>query len=602
MSADPLNVSVAVTLVSGVASQAIARRVRVPAIVPLLTLGIVLGTAGLVQPAAFGDGLRVLVGFAVAIVLFEGGLTLKTEAFRLAGRPIRNLVIYGAFVTWAGSAVAAYLLIPGISGGIAILFGSIVIVTGPTVILPILHAVRPRKRVADVLRGEAILIDPVGALYAVLVLEYLLATDGETGMGVIGLLGVRVFLGTVIGGVGALVLYWLLRRQESSPAADLGNLTVLSGAVGLYALSEAWMPESGALTVTLAGFLLGRLKPHNLEEIEEFKGHVTTLMVSIVFILLAAQLSLQDVVALGWRGALLVAVLIVVVRPATVFVSTWRTDLQLREKLFLSWIAPRGIVAAAVASLFALSLERSGFEGQGDSLIALVFVTIIGTVLLQGMTAGLAGRVLRVLAEDPPGFLIVGASRPAVALGRLLHQKSIPVLLVDTNPVLVRTAREREVPARRVNVLDEVAMEQVDTSELGYLLAMTSSDSANRVAARMHAGEFGAEHARAVRLHDSSSPPVLPGSSSSDSSKQAPTWLFDERLTLEEMDTLIRRGGGLREADVDVRASMAELAEVIGDAVPLLALGKAGRPRFLRDDDEVQEGETLVYLSRSADA
>jgi NhaP-type Na+/H+ or K+/H+ antiporter len=600
VSVDPLNLTTSVTVVAGVASQALARRLRVPAIVPLLTLGIVLGALGVVQPDALGAGLRVIVGFAVAIVLFEGGLTLKTESFRLAGRAIRNLVIYGALITWSGAALVAGLLFPELDPGLAILYGSLVIVTGPTVILPILHATRLRKRVADVLRGEAILIDPVGALYAVLVLEYLIASDEHSGVGVLLQFGLRILLGTTLGAAGAFALRWLLQRQEASP--DLRNLTVLSGAIGLYSLSESLSPESGVLTVTLAGFLLGWLEPPGLDSIEEFKGHVTTLMVSIVFILLAADLALDDVAALGWRGAVLISLLILVVRPLTVFVSTAHTDLVLREKLFLSWIAPRGIVAAAVSSLFALSLAENDMEQGGRTVMALTFLTIIGTVMIQGPSAGLVARMLHVVAERPSGFLIVGANRAGRALGRALYKHGLPVLVVDTNEDKIRTARANGLTAMRVNILDEVAMDQIDAEDLGYLVAMTGNDSANRAATRIHGPRFGLDKVRAIRTEDDDTDTPAPANGEVPKTSPAPRpasaptrWLFGRRLDLREMERLVDRGE-IRLVEVDEDVPLAELATTLEDGIPLLAL-KKNEARFLDDDDSLRAGERLLYLA-----
>ncbi|MFT7667618.1 MAG: NhaP-type Na+/H+ or K+/H+ antiporter, partial [Planctomycetota bacterium] len=402
---DPQVTTAAIAIVAGVCGQVIARRLRVPAILPLLITGILLGPSalGVIDPSSLGSFLRVLVGFAVAIILFEGGMSLKPSAFKSAGRTIRNLVTVGALITWAGCSLLANLLFPELGWGLSILFGALVIVTGPTVIQPLLHTVKPRQRVSDVLRGEAILVDPIGALLAVLVLEFLVESE-HTGTGqVFFAFFQRLALGAVLGGGGALALYAALKRPNIL-ARDLRNLAVVAGAIGLYALSETIIGESGVLTVTLAGFLLGAMHPPGLEQVEEFKGQLTLMMVSIVFVLLSADLELSGLWDLGLNGIILVLAIIFVVRPVTIFVCTIGTELTLNEKLFLSWIAPRGIVAAAVSSLFALILEAKGQPG-GRMVMSMTFAVIAGTVIVQAPTARFVAKKLKVLEDQANGIL-----------------------------------------------------------------------------------------------------------------------------------------------------------------------------------------------------
>jgi NhaP-type Na+/H+ or K+/H+ antiporter len=586
MSDDPLVLTAAATVVAGVAGQMLARRLRIPAILPLLLIGVVLGPSitGIVQPSSLGSsGLRTLVGFAVAIILFEGGLSLKTEAFRLAGGAIRNLVLFGALTTWALSALFAHLFFEELSVGAVVLFGALVIVTGPTVILPLLQAVHPRRRVSDVLRGEAILIDPVGALYAVLVLEFLIEAESRGSAHVLAAFGGRVLLGLGLGAVGAWMLFVLIRRQEILPV-DLRNLAVLATAIGLFAVSELLLPESGVLTVTLAGFLLGWLRPPGLEEIEEFKGHITVLMVSVVFVLLAADLDLGGLKALGWPAVGVVAGIVFVGRPLTVALCTLGTDLSLRERLFLSWIAPRGIVAAAVSSLFALVLEEHGIA-EGRVVMNLVFAVIVGTVVLQAPTARLVGRWLGVLEEARNGFLIVGANSFALALGRALHRAGRRVVLLDTNIWRVERAREHGLQAHRADALDPIVLEALDLDGVGNLLAMTPNDGVNRTALRLFERDFGSARVRAVQLD--SSPPTA---------EDAP-FLFGERLSWKSATDRLRAGALIEKAQVDHELDADDLDGVLPGAIPLLALDESGAPRFLADDAALTVGETLFYLA-----
>jgi len=568
--------AVALMLVGGVACQALSRRLHVPAIVPLLLVGMGLGALGILDPdAGFGDGRRVIVGLAVAIILFEGGLSLKSESFRFAGKAIRRLCSVGALVTWIACAALSYFLFPDLEIEASVLFGALVIVTGPTVVLPLLKVVNPRQRVADVLRGEAILVDPVGALLAVLAYDYL-TTDG-----VLQGFAVRVGIGAGIGLAGAWMLDRLLRYQHEL-APDLKNRTVLVAAIALYALAEGVKEESGVLAVTLAGFGLGWLHPPGVEDIEEFKGHVVGLMVSLVFILLAADVHPQALADLGLPGLFVVLGVIFLVRPASVFVSTVGTDLSLREKAFLSWIAPRGIVAASVSSLFALHLDTP----YGFLVRDLTFAVIVGTVLVQGPTARPVGRWLGVLAGAPTGFLIVGGSRTGIMLGRALLHADHRVLLLDTNYAAVRRAREAGIPARRTNALDDTAMESLDLDGLGWVMAVTPNDAVNRLAVRLYGSTFGTPRVRAIRTTDSPARDDVPA--------LAP-WLFAERRSLEELEGELGSGSTVEMAAIDENTTVDEIQSG-GEMIPLIAFDRSGVPRFLDEGAALEIGESVMYL------
>ena len=588
MSSDPVLSTIAVTIVAGTACQAVARWLKVPAILPLLIAGVLLGPdlIGLVQPDALGEGKRVLVGLAVAVILFEGGLSLKADAFRYSGKVIRNLVTFGALITWALSAAAANFLFPDLGVGPSVLFGSLVVVTGPTVIQPLLKTVRPRRRLADILRGEAILIDPVGALYAVLVLEFLLESQSQGTSGVLMHFAGRVALGVLLGGGGALVLDRLIRQRGWIPR-DLRNLFVLASAIGLFAASELIASESGVLTVTLAGFLLGWLHPPGIDEIEEFKGHITVLMVSMVFVLLAADLSLAGMHALGWSGIGVVALIIFVVRPATIFASTAGSGLSLREKLFLSWIAPRGIIAAAVSTFFAMLLEHHGVA-EGRVVMSLTFAVIVGTVMLQAPTARLVGRRLGVLEEKRCGILIIGANSVGRAIGRKLARESIPVLLLDTNRWNVERAQSDGLDARVGNALDELVFENLDLDVLGRLMAITSNDSVNRVATQLYEREFGHDFVHAVRLAESPEP-------NGDDDEQP--YLFGKRLAWEDLFQKLGAGHALERAKIEEGdTTVADLMGRYPGVVPLFAIDEQGDLRTLADDAPLAVGDDMLYL------
>ncbi|HIG11077.1 MAG: cation:proton antiporter [bacterium] len=592
MHTDPILVTSAVAVVAGIISQAIARRLRLPAILPLLLSGMLLGPSvlGVIDPASLGEGLRVLIGFAVAIILFEGGLSLKADSFRNAGATIRNLVTFGALLTWGVSALIARWLFPELGWGLSLLFGSLIIVTGPTVIQPLLASVRPRQRVSDVLRGEAILVDPVGALYAVLVLEYLVEAESIGKGAVFGEFGLRLALGGGLGLLAAGFLYLLMKRR-SVLARDLHNLAVVAIAIGAYALSELLISESGVLTVTIAGFILGWLHPPGIEKVEEFKSQLTTMMVSIIFVLLSANVALAGLVGLGWNGLWLVLAVIFIVRPLVIFVSTLGGDLTLAERLFLAWIAPRGIIAAAVSSLFALILSQGG-EPLGELVLYLVFAVVVGTVLVQAPTARWVAARLGVLEGDRNGFLFVGGNTIARALARALDRAGYAVQIVDRSQWQVDRARAEGLHARCADALDPLEIENFDLFGIGHLCAATPSDGVNRLAVQLYAREFGRENVRAIKLE--SSPP-------DDLSAGDPMYAFGSRLVWEDFLERLNAGQEIRSAEVDEDLAVDEIGRLLPGAVALLAIDEHERVRFLEDDDPLTVGEKLFYLTPGSD-
>jgi NhaP-type Na+/H+ or K+/H+ antiporter len=589
----PEVVTSAVAVVAGVCGQAIARRLRIPAILPLLFTGVLLGPSvtGIIDPSSLGKGLRVLVGFGVAIILFEGGLSLKPSAFKSAGRAIRNLVTIGALVTWLTCAALARFFFPELGWSLALLFGSLVIVTGPTVIQPLLLVVRPRERISNVLRGEAILIDPVGALLAVLVLEYVVEADSEGTAHVLFAFAKRVGLGALLGGIGALGLRFLLERPGLLPR-DLRNLAVVAASIGLYALSETVLSESGVLTVTLAGFLLGWMHPPGLEEVEQFKGQLTVMMVSIVFVLLSADLELDGLWALGMPGLLVVLCAIFIVRPLTIFLCTLGTELTTREKLFLSWIAPRGIVAAAVSSLFALLLEAKGEDG-GRVVMNLTFAVIAGTVIVQAPTARFVGKTLKVLESQRNGVLFVGANRVARALARALNQVGLRVQLLDTSTWQVQEARKLGLNASCTNALDPMVIEGLDLQGIGRVIAATPSDSINRLAVQLYSQEFGRENVRAMLMSSSPEAREVAGE---------PVYLHTGGVNWEELARRLNQGQEVTTVEVDHDLELAELADWLEDAVPLLVIDTEQELTLLGSESRLESGQLLLFLSPAGEA
>jgi len=479
----------ALALFAGVSAIVAARWLRVPSILPLLATGVLLGADGLgwLDPGRLGEGLAEIVGLAVAIILFEGGMSLEIGRLQRAARPIRRLVTVGAAVTFAGAAVAAHLAM-GWSWPLSVLFGSLVIVTGPTVIRPILRNVPLRPRLATVLEAEGVLIDAVGAIVAGVALQSLVGQGGAPlADGTSGLLA-RIALGALVGFGGGFVLAWLLRGSRTIPQ-DLENIATLAAALLLFQLAEALYSESGILAVVLAGVVVGNVQTKLARQLLHFAEQLTLAFIGVVFVLLAADVRLADVAALGWRGALVVALLVLVVRPLCVLVATAASNLGWRERTFLALVAPRGIVAAAVASLFAAYMEQAGFPG-GTALRALVFLTIVATVVAGGVGAPLLASLLDLRAPAREGVAILGAEALGLALGDLLRQGGTPVTFLDTNPHHCRAAEEAGFTAVLGNALDPNTLARARLDRVTAAIGLTANGEVNSLFAREAAAEL----------------------------------------------------------------------------------------------------------------
>ncbi|HPG41723.1 MAG TPA: cation:proton antiporter [bacterium] len=496
---------ISLVIFAGIFSQILAYKLKLPAIVPLFIIGALLGQMHIINPHQLGNGLHTIVQFGVAIILFEGGLSLKIKQFTQASFMIRNLVSVGLLVTWILSALATYYFIPDLHNPsglkIALLFGSLITVTGPTVIMPLLKMVRPIKRVATVLKWEGILIDPLGALVAVVMLTFINSSVAGYDS-IIKAFVSSLSLGLVFGVISAFLIHRLLKINDLIPE-DLRNLFVLAMVFIAFSLTNWIQPETGILSVTVAGFVLSIFNPRGINEIESFKGQLTTLMVSILFILLTARLDLAAIWNLGLPGWLVLLTVMFVIRPLNVFISGIKSKLSLREKIFISWIAPRGIVAAAVASLFAETLsETTLFAHQAGYIESLTFLIIGGTVFFQGATARLVGRMLNVLEPDPNGVVIIGANLPARHLAKVIKGLGLDVMLLDTNTSLVAKAKKEGLVAETANAISQDTIEEFDVTGYGKLLAFTPNEKINILACQLWAHEFGKNDVFRVGIYD----------------------------------------------------------------------------------------------------
>lgn len=484
-------IGIALVIVLGIAAQWLAWRTRLPSILLLLLTGFFAGPIfKILDPDfVFGGLLFPLVSICVAIILFEGGLTLRLRELPNIGNVLWRLLSIGALVTWFIGTLGAHYLV-GLRWNISLLLGAILVVTGPTVIGPLLRHVRPVKRVASILNWEGIVIDPIGAVLAVIVFEAILPHEGA----ILGWQGIALSVGkTVVYGVGVgaaagWVLTWMLKRFWIPD--NLQNPAALAAVVGAFALSNHLQAESGLIAVTLMGVYLANQQAIVVKHIVEFKENIRVLLISGLFILLSARLDVADLKQIGFGSFLFFLVMVVIARPLSVWVSTVRSQLKWGERLFLMWMAPRGIVAASVASIFALRLIEEEVPGA-EALVPVTVVIIVGTVALYGLTASLVAAKLKIAKPRPNGVLILGAHDWARKIGLVLKKAGIPVMLVDTNVSQVSAARLEGLTAQHTSILSETAWEAAEDGEYGRLLALTRNDEVNALACIQFIEIFG---------------------------------------------------------------------------------------------------------------
>jgi NhaP-type Na+/H+ or K+/H+ antiporter len=483
-------IGLGVIIFFGMSAQWLAWRLHLPSILLLLVLGIIAGpVSGLVDTASlFGNLLFPFVSLSVGIILFEGGLSLRFSEFRSVGHIIRNLISIGALITWIVATAAAFYIL-NLEFKLALLFGAILIVTGPTVILPLLRQVRPKGKLYPIAKWEGIIIDPVGAIIAVLVFEEIISGGFEqfTAVSMIGLFKTLV-IGLGTGWIGAQTIILFLKRYWIPDF--LHNSAAIMMVATTYIISNLLQHDSGLVTATILGIVLANQNKVSIKHIIEFKENLRVLLISTLFIVLAARLKIEDFSYLNWDTIIFLGILIFIARPLSVFISTIGQQLTISERLFLSWLAPRGIVAAAVSSVFALDLAANGFP-DAERLIPLTFFVIIATVTLYGLSAVPLARLLKLSEPNPQGVLIIGAHAWARQLAQLLKSSGFRVLMVDSNPENIEAAHLANLEATVANILSEDVIDQLNLQGIGKLLAVTANDEVNALAALHFEDIFG---------------------------------------------------------------------------------------------------------------
>lgn len=578
--------------VIGIGVQWIAWATRIPSILLLLLAGFVLGPAtGVVDPdAIFGDLLLPAVSLSVSLILFEGALGLRLRELKDSLRPIFCLVTIGAIVTWLLAAIGAYLLL-GFDLSMALLLGAILVVTGPTVIGPILLQLRPTGPVGRISKWEGIVIDPIGAVLAVLVFEALHAVEvagmGEAARGVAGDLLRTVGVGVGLSFLTSSGLIWLLRRYLIPDFLESSIL--LAFVVAVFTVSNVLQPESGLLTVTVLGVILANQKWVEIHRVVEFKENLRVLLISSLFIILAARLKVSDVLALGWMSIAFVGFLILVVRPVAVWLSTIGSGLKWQEKVFLAWLAPRGIVAAAVASVFALHAE-----GAGSELVAATFAVIIGTVSVYGLTIGPLAQRLGLASPNPQGIVILSAHPGARAVALKMKEAGFRVLMVDSNPDNIRVARMEGLSTWLGSILSHQAIEEMDLGGIGRFLALTPNREVNSLAGQHFSEVFGRDSVFLLP-----SPPAK-----GIRAETAPKFVhgriaFGPEITFDYLQNRFAQGAEVKKTKLtDEFDFQAFQAHYDGTAVPLFLVSESGKLTVFTAVDPPQPkiGQTVIAL------
>lgn len=597
-------------IILGILAQWVAWKLKIPAILPLILIGLLVGPIAAaylsedgskwIEPiwngkkGLFpGEGLYYFVSLAISIILFEGGLTLKRSEIRNVGPVITKLITVGSAITFFGAGALAHFIF-GLSWELSLLFSGLIIVTGPTVITPILRNIPLKKDISTVLKWEGILIDPIGALVAVLVFEFI-SVGGDSGFTKTALIefGKILLFGTTFGFTFAHALAFAVNKKFIPHY--LLNVVSLSTVLLVFVESEIFAHESGLLAVVVMGMVLGNGKLENIKELLYFKESLSVLLISILFILLAANINFEDLELLyTWKTALLFALVVFVIRPLAVFTSTHGSKLKFNEKLFISWVGPRGIVAAGIASLFGSKLIKQGVEGS-EYITPLVFMIVLGTVLLNATTARMFAKVVGVFLKRSEGILIVGASHFSRLIGEYLENNGRHVVLIDSNQSNVQLAQEQGLEAINADIYSEELNNNIELNDVGFLMALTGSKEINSYAINRFREQFG----------ESGYYRLITSDEIDDVENNPDEGLFSQTDDFNTLTEVARKYPKIHETKIKSREHFEELIDLTSkdiDIVPLLVKDKKGVLEIISSHnkmiEKIEDGYKLVYMGK----
>ena len=600
-------------IILGILAQWVAWKFKIPAILPLLLIGLLVGPIAAeflsedgtkwIEPIWNGEeglfpgqSLFYFVSLAISIILFEGGLTLKMSEVKDVGPVISKLISLGAAVTFFGAAVAAHFTFD-LSWEISFLFSGLIIVTGPTVITPILRNIPLKKDVSAVLKWEGILIDPIGALVAVLVFEFISVDGGGefTKTAVIEF-GKIVLFGATFGFTFAHAMNFIINKKYVPHY--LLNVFALAAVLGVFVLSDTFAHESGLLAVVVMGMVLGNANAPYLKELLYFKESLSVLLISILFILLSANINMSDLYLLyTWKTFVLFAAVVFIIRPISVFLSARGSALKRNEKLFISWVGPRGIVAAGIASLFGLKLVNAGVSGA-EYITPLVFMIVLGTVLLNATTARLFAKLVGVFLTKSDGILIVGASKFSRLIGDYLESNGRHVVLIDSNKSNIEKAKALGLEAINTNIYSDTLMDNIELNDVGYLMALTGSNDINTYAINKFSKQFGENGAfRLVSIDEMQ-----------DANNNPKAGLFSHTDDFMTLSNVVRSFPTIHETSLKDQAHYQRLITISNsdkDIIPLFIKDDKAEIRIISSYSEtiadIGENGVLVYLGKPFD-
>lgn len=532
-----LALTLSLVLALGITAQWLAWFLKQPSILLLLLIGLLVGPIlNVVNPdELLGDWLFPFISLGVAIILFEGAMTLEFHEIRKHGHTVTRLITVGVCITIAIVATVAYGLFD-MDWRIALLLGTLVCVTGPTVIVPMLRSIRPNANISNILRWEGILVDPIGALMVVLVFTYIVSGTKRASILVFTQ---TLLLGLVIGGIAALVLAIIVKRHWLPEY--LKNVFTLAWVLLVFSASNAIEHEAGLVTVTIMGVVLANWPKFPKDEILHFKESLSVLLISVLFIILAARIELSSFIQMGYNGLIVLAVIMFIARPLGVWLSAKGAQLNTAEKLMISWIAPRGIVAAAISSLFVIRLEPYQLAGT-ELLVPLVFTIIIGTVLIQSLGAKTIAQQLGVSEPQPNGVMISGGNDVALQIGQSLSDNGFFVVIANTNYAEIKKARMAGMTTYFGNPVSEHADRYLSLTGVGQLFAMSSRADANILAALKYRHELGTDNVYRLKVKDGK---PLSSKEKTHEEWQTP-WLFGEKTTFAQLNSLIAKGATVK--------------------------------------------------------
>ncbi len=599
-------------IILGILAQWVAWKFKIPAILPLILIGLLVGPIAtlftsdgtkLIQPiwngyeGLFpGESLFYFVSLAISIILFEGGLTLRRSEILNVGPVIIKLITVAVVVTFFGAGLAAHYIF-NLSWPISFLFSSLIIVTGPTVITPILRNIPLKKDVSAVLKWEGILIDPIGALMAVLVFEFISVGEGQafTFTALIEFAKIVLF-GFTFGFTFAHALAFTIKRKIIPHY--LLNVVTLATVLGVFVLSDVFAHESGLLSVVIMGMVLGNINLPNLNEILYFKESLSVLLISILFILLAANINLDDLkLIFNWQAALLFAVVVFLVRPIGVFLSASRSGLKTNEKLFISWVGPRGIVAAGIASLFGLKLYKEGVPGA-EYITPLVFMIVLGTVLLNATTARYFAKIVGVFLKKSEGILIIGASKVSRLIALYIKENNQHVVLVDSNRDNINKAKDLGLEAIEANIYGDQLTDNIELNDVGYLMALTGNSDINKYAINKFKNQFG----------ENGSFRLITSEEMKDPKNNPQEGLFSHTDDYYKLIELAEKYPGIQEIKIKDNKHYKNLIDITNNdnqIIPLFIKSSDKNIKiissFSREIEQVKEDSFLAYIGKPID-